>query len=389
MKDINKQKAITLFSHLANINFNYAAHTKQELVNNFNRILQDTEDNIVLKTINDLWDCSWEMAWGPAQNIKHNLNVLSNKFHSNNSLFVVKGIDPDTQKKVYVVAVAGTNGLSIFEQLVEDISVGLLIPWNPQKAECGKLSYGSHIGFNHVYLTPFQYNKEQNTLKEFFELEMNTHGGNMEIITCGHSLGGALSPLIAVALKELAKQKGLQETLNVSTYPTAGPTPGDGTFATYAENTLGKGNIVSLINTNDIVPLAWEHETLISIPNLYNNNEFGNFTSNDINKAIDAFALITKDLNYTRLAKDNEQTFAGKPYKEDPKNSKDEALYQNLDVEQTTAGKQNPKKPKSFMDVALYQHLKVYLPEGFGFDEELAQKIGEFLESGRPEQKTV
>lgn len=360
MKDINKQKAMTLFSHLANINYDYAASSQEKLVDNFDRILQDESgDNVILQTINELWNCSWKMAWGPALNITQ--NKKKGEFHADNSLFVAKGIDPSTQKRVYVVAVAGTNALSQFEKEKEDIGVITKKPWNVNDASCGNLSNGSHIGFNLVYSTPFENNKQQNTLQEFFGQEMDTYAENMEIITCGHSLGGALAPLIALALKELSLQKALN--INVSTYPTAGPTPGDGIFAAYAERTLGKENIVSLINTNDIVPLAWEHDTLTTIHSLYDNTVFDHIKLHPLNLSelailgiLDYYSKKTKDLDYKRIAKDVEQTFAGKPH-----------------------------EPKSahFMDEALYQHLEVYLTEGFGIDATLAKKIGLFMKSGR------
>ena len=364
MTDINKQKAIALFSHLANINFGYAASSKEKLMDNFNRVLQDENgDNIILQTINTLWNCSWEMAWGPALNIGH--NQKKGEFHADNSLFVVKGIDASTQKKVYVVAVAGTNALSAFEEIEEDITVGKVKPWNPTDASCGNLSTGSHVGFDIVYLLPFEHNHQhnilQNTLKAFFKHEMTTHAENMEIITCGHSLGGALSPLIAVALKELSLEKGLD--INVSTYPTAGPTPGDGTFAAYAERTLGKENYISMINTNDIVPMAWEHDTLINIPNVYDNEEFGHIIlhpdqkrENGILKMLANLDKKTENLDYTRIAKEEEQKFEGKP--------------------------QIPKSA-DFMTEALYQHLDVYLTEGFGFGADTAKQIQKFMKSGR------
>jgi dienelactone hydrolase len=46
---------------------------------------------------------------------------------------------------------------------------------------------------------------------------------NVEIATCGHSLGGALSPLVALKLVEMKERNGFSNG-TVSCYPSAGPT---------------------------------------------------------------------------------------------------------------------------------------------------------------------
>lgn len=368
-----KSKAMMLFSQLSNINFGYTAVSEQDLVDNFNRILEDQGDNVLVQKIKELWPCNWEMAYGPALNS----SGKEGKYHADNSLYVVKGVDPsDEDKNVYVVAIAGTNALSVFEQFQEDIKVKNKVAWLPGKSEYGHLSEGSHVGFVTIFDQPFQHiNAEQKelTLRNFFRIEVEKNiaeGKKMEIITCGHSLGGALSPLVALGLKETHHE------IPVSTYPTAGPTSGDATFAQYLELILGKENYHSIINSNDIVPMAWAKESLSQIQNVYTDKNIE--PSLSLKRLLKHFQTETADNDYTRIAKDTEQIFAGKLV------DYDYLVLHNGECGITLYDK-GLEKDREFMSEALYQHLHVYATEGFGFTEDFACSVNSFMKSGRKE----
>lgn len=328
----SKAKTIMLFSQLSNINFNYSASIP-DLEANSDRIETIiSSDNVASQKIKALWDCDWQVVWGPALN--YSLIDLPGKHHANNSMFVAKGMDKATHKYVYIVAIAGTNGLSWFEEFGEDIDVKKIVLWNAENPEQGHISRGSMTGLKKV-LGKFKYGSNE-MLMEFFAAEIQQIGAdNIEIITCGHSLGGALSPLVALKIKET------YPTIPVSTYPTAGPTSGDVAFAKYAENTLGANNYISVINTDDIVPMAWEHDTFSNISNVYNNDKFQHIELDSQNPKekfilnfLTKYAEGTADLNYTRIAKETEQTFEGQPKNANGGDVKfmDEALYQHLDM---------------------------------------------------------
>jgi hypothetical protein len=359
----NKAKAIMLFSQLSNINYGYSAKTKQDLVDNFNRVL---EDSIVTQKINELWNCDWQMAWGPALYCSLNTGKEDDKskFHADNSMYVVKGYDNSTKRFVYVIAVAGTNALSEFEKKEEDIKVIHMVPWevsNSTDTNQAKISNGSAIGLEKL-LGNFDFGSSIKLLDFFKEELKNTNENNVEIITCGHSLGGALSPLVALKIKESFSN------VQVSTYPTAGPTSGNNFFAEYLEITLGTKNYNSVINTNDMVPLAWESDTFKKIPTLY--QDINVKPKGEINILIngiiqDPFHIYRK-CNYTRIGKKSEHTFKGIIV---PINLLDKKCSVTL-------------KGDDFMDEAMYQHLNVYLTEGFGFDEKFACDVYNFLKSG-------
>ncbi|MEY4903957.1 MAG: hypothetical protein RLZZ292_1772 [Bacteroidota bacterium] len=382
----DKAKAIMLFSQLANINFDYSAPAKQDLVDNFNRVkdIIAKGDNVVGKKIKELWDCNWEVVWGPAlysfintRGVKPLTPKQKDKFHANNSMYIVKGFDKKSNRNVYVIAIAGTNSLSVYEQNVEDVNVDNTQQWD-NNTDHGVIANGSMIGLNKL-LGKFEYGSKSK-LMDFFANEYSKNP-NMEIITCGHSLGGALCPLVALKLKEWSDKITPNKEdykIPISTYPTAGPTSGDKAFASYAESKLEACNYISVINTNDIVPMAWEHDTLIQIENVYNNNTFGNieFPDNkDLKNFLESRIKNTQDIHYTRIAKTREQT--------------GEQTFEQT-FEGTPLIPTNDNDKIEFMDEVLYQHLDMYSHEFFNKDNKdnaFIEALKALLYSGRKELK--
>jgi hypothetical protein len=99
------------------------------------------------------------------------------------------------------------------------------------------------------------------------------------LIFCGHSLAGALAPTLALAL---FNPSGGQLTLSnwdaVYLYPTAGPTPGNASFAGFVSDVFPASTPGSqpyqvwnanVWNDIDAVPHAWETTMLEAIPTLY------------------------------------------------------------------------------------------------------------------------
>ncbi|KAG1748989.1 uncharacterized protein EDB91DRAFT_1344694 [Suillus paluster] len=83
------------------------------------------------------------------------------------------------------------------------------------------------------------------------------------VVFTGHSLGGALSPTLALALARSGALKG-----KALVYPTAGPSPGNGSFANLFAETFPTSPSTTpetryavwnrnIINSLDIVPQAW------------------------------------------------------------------------------------------------------------------------------------
>jgi hypothetical protein len=90
----------------------------------------------------------------------------------------------------------------------------------------------------------------------------------VEVIVTGHSLGGALSASVALALFNLQGQWDPGHLATVSALPSAGATPGNADFSRYFGDSLGLRTI-RVWNRLDVVPHAWQLDMLEAVPSLY------------------------------------------------------------------------------------------------------------------------
>lgn len=212
---------------------------------------------------------SWQLVWGPVVYQAENSEV------ADNVMYVAQGAD-DNQKPVYIVAIAGTNPVSTDDDS-EDLDVGTLAPLPNNANGEAIISLGTFNGVTNLEGMSYPSQGSSQTLVEYLN-GLGTTGGTL--IFTGHSLGGALSPALAV---DLVNYGGLEtgNFTNVYVYPTAGPTPGTSDFAAQFEETFPLTPTDSntyqswnglVWNSLDIVPHAWAEETLEEIPALYESN---------------------------------------------------------------------------------------------------------------------
>lgn len=201
---------------------------------------------------------TWKRVWGPV------IFQYDNSGVADNAMYVAQGTDGDNQP-VYVVAIAGTNAISAYDAQTEDLDVGTLapLPSNPSGPQI--LSQGTFFGVQRleamVYPNPAT-GASSLSLVQYLN-GLGSTGGTL--IFTGHSLGGALSPALAV---DLVSYGGLQTDnfKDIYVYPTAGPTPGTSEFASLftvtfplistSTNTYQSWNGL-VWNNLDIVPHAW------------------------------------------------------------------------------------------------------------------------------------
>ncbi|HWO17353.1 MAG TPA: hypothetical protein VNO30_01210, partial [Kofleriaceae bacterium] len=90
------------------------------------------------------------------------------------------------------------------------------------------------------------------------------------IAVTGHSLGGALAPVLALYMSDTQSTPGFAGQ-SLAVYASAGPTPGDSGFASTYATAISNGDLTysSVYNTLDVVPLAWAVSDLATIPTLY------------------------------------------------------------------------------------------------------------------------
>ncbi|EDP96144.1 hypothetical protein U8527_14635 [Kordia algicida OT-1] len=207
----------------------------------------------------------WSAIWGP---IVYANDATSNSVHADNTM----GMYYNESENTIVIAIAGTNVNSPFGWLVEDFSVNKTVSWELVTGvpNSGNISNGTHIGLN---ILLGMKNKGEETLIEALQsfLHKNESLTNIQIAVAGHSLGGALSPTLALYLLDTKKDWDVNGQTSLGTFPTAGPTPGDEAFAAYYEKQIAADNIYYLSQHNgiDVVPHAWQKDDLAKIPTIY------------------------------------------------------------------------------------------------------------------------
>lgn len=250
---------------------------------------------------------NWTPVWGPVVNTFNG--------DASNTMMVVK----NEVTSEYVVAIAGTDPSSFFDWILEDADVKVLVPWSLKTGLGVNISLATSTGL--TILRTMQWNNQH--VLDYLQSVNATN-----ITVTGHSLGGALSPVMAQFLCD-----NIGSGVNVSCRPTAGATPGDAGFANYWDNSpVGKNaNTVRVWNSFDVVPHAYEADMLAEIPKLYTP---AIPCPADIAAAVALIITDTAGKNYTQLLKDT------------------------LGLAGNIHNQGNPVSP--FADQALYQHVAAY-----------------------------
>jgi len=231
--------------------------------------VQSIEDKLLADTtIQGLIGADWKRVWGPVvfANDTRGLTV-----HADNTMVCYHS----PTQKMLVVAIAGTNFNSPFGWLKEDFNVHTLVPWTEAGGTGdGNLSAGTAAGLKILLAMQDGTNRTMLTaLTNYIAANQLT---DHQIFVGGHSLGGALSPCVALYMFDNRQKLGLVNPAikGILARPTAGPTPGDKTFNTTYEAAIGTDGFdyVSCYNTLDMVPLAWASADLATIPTLYDDN---------------------------------------------------------------------------------------------------------------------
>lgn len=238
--------------------------------------------------VNDIG--SWELVWGPA------VYVENNSYVATNTMFVAK--TTNGENSTYVVAMAGTNPFSMDDWLSQDLLIDTkfysfpdLQPSTSADSEKAYISQATFNGLNSLLnlVDPISNNR----LTNFITANQNQSASN--IVFVGHSLGGALSPALALYCKE---EKFLNQYAKAYVYPSAGPTPGNDAFAAMFDfdfpanpDSTGDQNVwnTNIKNALDIVPHAWGLATLPQLYTIYGN------APTDVKGEIDAAIAVSTD----------------------------------------------------------------------------------------------
>jgi hypothetical protein len=205
----------------------------------------------------------WKVIWGPA------VFELPRSTRPDNTMFVAQRHGGDHGLPDLVVAIAGTNPYSFLDWLVEDFFVTPQVPWlTGHPTGSPMISLGTFIGLSALQnLRPSPgLPGEYLTVREFLALHALLLPVTINV--CGHSLGGALSPTLALWLHDTQAFWNHFGHASLSVLAAAGPTAGNQAFAAYSNAQIGS-QITRIYNPLDIVPHAWATADLLAIPQLY------------------------------------------------------------------------------------------------------------------------
>jgi len=270
----------------------------------------------------------WQLVWGPKvyQKIKCITGV------ADNAMYVAQNVSDPSQ---LVVAISGTNGISKEGWIVEDFGISPPVKWPYSASSTGNITHGTNVGID-VLLKTLKDNDK--TLFKYLADQVSIQEDSISVTVTGHSLGGALSPVTALALFDsqgvpLNEPNGWDplSKSKISVLPSAGPTPGDEMWRDYYESRLGE-NTDRIWNAIDIVPHAWDTSMLEKIPILYK----------------DFISICEQDLVKYAIKKSQKfEDEAGSP------------LVQICPSVSGLCGKIDPTK-RSFSKQVLYQHVEAY-----------------------------
>lgn len=228
-------------------------------------------DQTALQTIIDtlgqqIPSWSWEVRWGPF----YSADWVGGR--PANTMFIAQQRDEQNNRlPVHVVAIAGTYGASLFDLLVEDLDIDPT-PWplksNPSSQQ--QVTKGDWDGLMNLL------GLGRPAIRDAVALIDNKDSTTLWFT--GHSLGGALSPMLMLALMDPDSKLDTTFThlglwKEVKLLSTAGPSIGDKAFLDHFHAVFGADNpdITFIWNGLDVVPHAWNATTMQALtnPNIY------------------------------------------------------------------------------------------------------------------------
>lgn len=270
---------------------------------------------------------TWKSVWGP---VTYTQSEICTSCRTDNTMMLLKGKDPkEPSKDMYVVAIAGTNFTSLFDWGDEDFLSTTLAKWpdlptqgssnlayfsSPESSiEPSVTNSGNFISFGISSGLDILFNRmsyEGKTLAEYLKQEFQSQQNPIELAVTGHSLGGALSPCVALALKDNQSYWDPNQKATVTTYPFAGQSPGNDKFAAYFSSRIKSEDFHGHYNSYDVVPKGFQESDLNQVQDIYTTISPELAKQCVIGKIIHCVKQNIDPFNYTSLySKENQFTY--------------------------------------------------------------------------------
>lgn len=229
-----------------------------------------------------------EIIWGPAIH-KREIEIITESL-----MFMVKDLGRPSE---YTVVVRGTNPLSFLSWIIQDFDVVTLLPWAGDGDE-RRISRGTYKSLVIHRDETIPARKVPGAGTKIFDFIQDIVQKSRERVTfnfTGHSLGGLMSPTLALWIKEHLPEE-LAEKIDFHIFPFAGPTAGNRAFAEYADRSLTSCRQYG--NPLDIAVHAWNVESLKELQETY--REYFQ-ESSLLRKLLESVCERVKDKGYTQM----------------------------------------------------------------------------------------
>jgi hypothetical protein len=250
------QQQTFCMSMLTCLSFNITGSTTEAITAKFRTLVENVLSNAATKELIG----NWKLVWGPV--------VYADAFvgakASVNSMFIAA---PEDHPEQVVVAIAGTNGISLFGWMIEDFNVREKVAWPyAQTTLQPHLSKGIAFGLGKLQALAEPPGKSGGpaTARDF----LAAHPGISDVMVTGHSLGGALAAAYSLFLDDTRAEWDPAKRISIRCLDTAGQSPGDADFSRYFGERLGTATR-RVWNQLDVVPHAFHRDTMARIPTLY------------------------------------------------------------------------------------------------------------------------
>jgi hypothetical protein len=260
-KTYSKKQQVHSLSILSNAAFGFTFGNDADMQAFVTKVVQQT---LAQPETQQLLGNDWATVWGPVVFCN---DPKAKKVVADNTLMLLYS----PSQNLFVVAIAGTNVKSMFAWFQEDLKTNRATQWEqvtgialPKAYHKAAIADGANLGLQILLALK---DAGGRTLLQALTAYLPQAKPGAEVSVSGHSLGGALTPPMALYLKDTMADWNKGDVVKtISAYPTAGPTCGNEAFALYA----GKQLVYeSVYNDLDVVPHGWQKDTLAKVPELY------------------------------------------------------------------------------------------------------------------------